>query len=116
MATVDIKSNRTGKFWEGLLKFWENLRNNDEGRPLNCHDWDNAVIQVTGIFHRAVVHIQGSLDGETWADLKYDNGEPMIISDHSLVTINQKVCYLRPIATGGDSLTTLNVYILGSLK
>lgn len=94
---------------------WPNLTNGDTGKPINSKTISDRSVQVTGTFGTGgQVDIEGSNDGgTTWSVLNDPQGNPITLTDNSIVAILEYVEQLRPNVSAGDVDTDLTVHLVG---
>ena len=96
------------------LAIWETLTtSNVDGEPLSMPASADRSIQAIGNFAGSAHLIcQGSNDGSTWATLTDPQGNAIDFTAAGIEQIMEITLFLRPLVTGGDSNTDIDVYVL----
>jgi hypothetical protein len=86
----------------------------DTGKPFECPHYADKSVQVIGTFGGATVTIQGSnmKDTPTYATLNDDGGTALTFTSAGIKKIRENTYWVRPIISGGDETTNLDVYLL----
>lgn len=103
VGTGDIKT----------VKFrWLGMANGDDGASMDLPAFADKSVQVTGVFGvGGELSIQGSNDGGvTWHTLTDPLGRPLTFTAGDIQNVTEVSEKIRPIVTGGDGTTLLNVY------
>jgi hypothetical protein len=90
---------------------WAGLGVGDEGAPLLCPALGDRAIQVSGFFSGATVSLLGSLDGDSYHVLSDPQGNPLDITSAKIEAVLELAVYIKPVVTGGDVATDLNVML-----
>lgn len=92
---------------------WAGLSAADpDGQPVGYTESSDRTVQVTGTFGGGTVLIQGSLDKENWFTLKSaDAASTLSFSSAGLKGILENVVWLRPIISGGDGTSSVQVLL-----
>lgn len=102
--------------WRGIyLVKWTGFQvAGDTGTPFACPNYPDKSIQVVGTFGGATVTIQGSnmIDNPTYATLNDGTGAALTITSAGIKQILENTYWVRPIISGGDANTNLDVYLL----
>ncbi len=96
---------------------WESLTlAGDSGAPFACPNYTDKSIQVFGTFGGATVTIQGSnvIDSPTYATLNDPSGTSLAITSAGIKQVLENTYWIRPIVSGGDTTTDLDIYLLAS--
>lgn len=102
--------------WRGIfLVKWEALQvAGDTGAPFACPNYPIKSIQIVGTFGGATVTMQGSniIDSPVYASLTYDGSNAIALSSAGMKKIWENTYWVRPILSGGNVTTSLDVYLL----
>lgn len=91
---------------------WENINSGDlDGDWIELPDHADASMQVIGTFGTATLVFQGSNDGVTPATLTDPAGNELSFTAAALKQIVEVCRFVRPLASGADGTTDLDVYL-----
>jgi len=82
---------------------------NTTGDAFACAAFSDRTIQVYGTFGGATITIQGSLDGTNWATVNDQSDNALTFTTARMDSVQQLTRFIRPLLSGGDGTTSLNV-------
>jgi hypothetical protein len=92
---------------------WSAMQNGDEGQPVELANFADRTIQVAGLFGAGGnVRVEGSIDGVNYVVLTDPQGNDLNINSGKIESVTELVRYIRPVISGGDGSTSLNVTLL----
>jgi hypothetical protein len=104
---IDLDGNRS---W---LVTWNTLTTTDTvGATVTLPAHSDRSVQISGTFGGTTVTIEGSNDGTNFQTLDDFQGNELSFASADLENIAQAVYYLRPLLTGGDGTTDIDVSLL----
>lgn len=109
MTTRTAMVTAAGPTNHANLAIWTRLVAGDDGAAVECVDFADRCIQVTGDFGGATLAIQGSNDGIHWCALSNQWGSPLAFTVGALGQAMELPRYMRPLVNGGDGTTCLTV-------
>lgn len=108
VSRTDIKS-----MMPACIYTWAGLDSDDSGAAIECMDYADRTVQITGTFGAAgSITMQGSNDGTNWFPLTDPQGNAITKTAAALELIMEAPLYLRPLVTAGDGTTNLTVKLL----
>lgn len=112
MATIKHQRSTTGNTL-AVLFTWEGLANGDDGEPIPFSMYADRSVQVTGEFGiGGSLLIEGSNNGQDWEPLTDLQGTDLVFNTGKIEMVTEITQFIRPIVTGGDATTLLNVILL----
>lgn len=69
-------------------------------------------VQVSGVFGGASVVLQGTNDGANWFSLTDAQGNALTFTAAGLKLVAEATWKVRPVVTGGDGTTAVDVHLL----
>lgn len=95
------------------LFVWAALDLDDSGIPIECVDYSDRTVAITGTFGAAgSITMQGSNDNTTWFALTDPQGNAVTKTAAAMELLMEAPLYIRPLVTGGDGTTSLIVKLL----
>jgi len=92
------------------LYTWSALDLDDSGIPIECVDYVDRTVTITGTFGAAgSVTLQGSNDGTNWFPLTDMQANAITKTAASMEMVIEAPVYIRPLVTAGDGTTNLVV-------
>lgn len=89
---------------------WTGLDSDDSGSPIECVDYTDRTVAITGTFGSGgSVTLQGSNDGTTWFALTDPQGNAITKTAAAMELVIEAPVYIRPLVTAGDGTTSLTV-------
>jgi hypothetical protein len=89
---------------------WTGLDSDDSGIAIECVDYTDRTVTVTGTFGVAgSVTLQGSNDNTNWFALTDPQGNAITKTSAGMELVVEAPVYIRPLVTGGDGTTSLTV-------
>lgn len=103
---------------------WEGLSGSDTGLPFTLAAHSDKTVHVYGTFSGGSLVLQGSNDPRAnpdhpdhssadWQTLVDPSGSSISVSQNDVVQILDNTLYVRPLVSGGDGSTDLNVSVVG---
>lgn len=97
---------------KAFVAHWDNANAGDQCAPLQFAQYTDKSVQVAGTFGGASVSFEGSNDGINWAVLTDPQGNPLTFTSPKIEMITEASWWARPVVTGGDGSTSINVLVL----
>ena len=115
-----VRAAKMVKTDNGLMVVtWEQLEENggtmDTGQPVSVGNVDGLTVQALGNFDTdAVVTLQGSNDGTTWAAI----GSGTLTAAATFRTVAERPLYIRPAVTtaGAADASDVDVIMVGAIR
>lgn len=117
MAEVVI-SNVTMQAFGGRLqgRKWGGIAQGDTAAAIPIPSLADKTIQVVGTFGGGSISIQGALESDlataVFTELTNPQGDALSYSAAGIDTVLQNVYWIKPVLTGGDGTTDIDVYLL----
>ena len=89
------------------------LAQGDEGKPVPLAAYADRTVQVVGIFGGASVALMGSNNGTDYETLTDPQGNALTFASKRMECVMELPLYVKPVATGGDGTTAINVILTG---
>lgn len=119
MPIAHIKiENPPGGEYDGTFRRQWTLPAADVGDSVSLPRHADCSVQIAGDFDGATLHIEGTIDGSTWAKLTDPQGNDLTISSYpagyssKIEAISEAVVAVRPRTEGGGAATALVVTLL----
>jgi len=115
MATIQVDTkqvNTPGEVHRVNTASWLNMQASDEGVPFGVSGSNDRSVQVFGTFGGAAVEIHGSNDGVNYALLSDPQGIALSFTTSKIEFVTELTLYMKPVISGGDGTTNLNVIAL----
>lgn len=91
---------------------WEALTEADTATAIKASSLADKAIQVTGNFGvSGDVHIEGSMNGVTFAQLNDPQGDPISLTSAGIVQIQENAVFIRPVLDTGTGVD-VDIYLL----
>lgn len=97
---------------KAFVAHWDNATGADECEKLQFSQYTDKSVQVAGTFGGATVSFEGSNDGINWCVLTDPQGNPLTFTSPKIEMVTEASWWARPVVTGGDGSTSLNVLVL----
>lgn len=95
-----------------LVTAWP-IANGDDGSPAYQGDWADRTVHVYGTGTFGTVTLQGRNDpAAAWQTLTDQAGNNLTFTAEGLRLVLQAPLYIRPLHSGGDGTTSLNVVMV----
>ncbi len=101
-----------GEFDGLFIRQWA-LAQGDSGVAVDLPRFSDKAVQVAGTWGTAVVAIEGTIDGTTYATLTDPQGNALSFTADKIEAITELVRAVRPVVTGGNGTTALVVSLIG---
>lgn len=111
MATKPSTSTPTGNS-SSFVATWAGLAANDDGAAIKFAQFTDKSVQVSGVFGGASVRLAGSNDGVSYLPLTDPQGNALDIATAKIKAVTEATFWVKPIVTGGDGTTMLDVSVL----
>lgn len=110
MAVISFTKPEAGTFHK--VYSWASVTESDTFAPVKLEKAINALtIQASGTFGGTSLALQGSLDGTNFVALKDLSGTAIALTAAGIASAGDLVLWLKPVATGGTSVS-LNVSVM----
>ena len=112
MATIaPVRVNLLDVGYAQLYR-WESLTEADTATAIKASSLADKAIQVTGNFGTSGdVHIEGSMDGVSFAQLNDPQGDAISLTSAGIVQIQENAVFIRPVLDAGTGVD-VDIYLL----
>ena len=112
MGTKNGVVRDVGKYDMSRTITWETLTTTDPtGTPAQWCEYDKRCVSITGTFGGATVTLQGSNDGTNYFTLTDQQTVAISKTAAALEQVNELPLLVKPVVTGGDGTTDIDVII-----